>query len=88
MPDPDATDGAPSTGPDPEGYGEAMSELERILAEIEDDAVDVDVLATRVARAAHLVRWCRGRLDGARVDVEAIVADLEARAEPSSPPEG
>ena len=84
MPEPDPTDATATTGPDPEGYGEAMAELERILAEIEDDAVDVDVLAVRVARAAHLVRWCRGRLDGARVDVEAIVADLETR--PEEPP--
>lgn len=84
MAEPDPTPAATSTGPDPDGYGEAMAELERILAEIEDDAVDVDVLAARVARAAHLVRWCRARLDGTRVDVEAIVADLDAR--PEEPP--
>ena len=59
------------------GYAEAMAELESILAEIEDEAVDVDVLARKVARAAHLVRWCRSRIDGARVDVERIIADLD-----------
>lgn len=64
------------TDPEPTGYAEAMAELEAILAEIEDDAVDVDVLTRKVARAAQLVRWCRGRIDGARVDVERIVADL------------
>lgn len=63
-------------GPEPTGYAEAMAELEAILAEIEDDAVDVDVLTRKVARAAQLVRWCRGRIDGARVDVERIVAEL------------
>ena len=68
---------------EPAGYAEAMAELEGILAEIEDEAVDVDVLTGRVARAAHLVRWCRARIDGAKVDVEAIIADL---TEP--PPEG
>ncbi|HMJ79378.1 MAG TPA: exodeoxyribonuclease VII small subunit [Iamia sp.] len=74
----------PDAGPDPVGYAEAMAELEAILAEIEDEAVDVDVLARKVARAAHLVRWCRGRIDGARVDVERIIADLDpdARSEP------
>ncbi len=76
MPD-DAPTAAPDAGPDPEGYAEAMAELEAILAEIEDEAVDVDVLARKVARAAHLVRWCRARIDGARVDVEAILADLD-----------
>ncbi len=73
-----AEDASPTTapGPEPTGYAEAMAELEAILAEIEDDAVDVDVLTRKVARAAQLVRWCRSRIDGARVDVERIVADL------------
>lgn len=71
----DATSTA-EPGPEPTGYAEAMAELEAILAEIEDDAVDVDVLTRKVARAAQLVRWCRGRIDGARVDVERIVAEL------------
>ena len=70
----------PDSGPDPVGYAEAMAELEAILAEIEDEAVDVDVLARKVARAAQLVRWCRGRIDGARVDVERIIADLDPDA--------
>ncbi len=78
------SDAGPSeAGPEPAGYAEAMAELEAILAEIEDDAVDVDVLARKVARAAHLVRWCRARIDGARVDVERILADLD----PEPPPD-
>ena len=64
-------------GPEPTGYAEAMAELEAILAEIEDEAVDVDVLTRKVARAARLIRWCRGRIEGARVDVERIVAELD-----------
>ena len=72
-------------GPDPVGYAEAMAELEAILAEIEDDAVDVDLLTRKVARAAQLVRWCRGRIDGARVDVERIVADLTPDAPDADP---
>ena len=84
MPDAAAPDAAPDAGPDPVGYAEAMAELEAILAEIEDEAVDVDVLARKVARAAHLVRWCRGRIDGARIDVERIIADLDPD-QPSDP---
>jgi exodeoxyribonuclease VII small subunit len=59
------------------GYAEALAELEGILTEIEDDAVDVDVLATRVRRAAELLRVCRDRIASARVEVTQIVADLE-----------
>lgn len=64
------------------GYGEALAELETILDEIEDDAVDVDVLATRVRRAAELLRVCRDRIASARVEVTQIVADLEPAAGP------
>ena len=59
------------------GYGEALRELETILAELEDDTLDVDVLGARVARAAELITLCRGRIDGARMEVERIVTDLE-----------
>lgn len=59
------------------GYGAALAELERILDEIEDDSVDVDVLAARVKRAAELLRVCRDRITAARIEVTQIVADLD-----------
>ena len=63
------------------GYAEALAELESILEEIEDDAVDVDVLAARVKRAAELLRVCRARITAAKVEVTQIVAELD----PGSP---
>lgn len=75
VPDPETP-----AGPEPTSYADAMAELEVILAEIEDDAVDVDVLTGKVARAALLIRWCRGRIDGARVDIERIVAEIDPEA--------
>lgn len=77
MPAPTAEATAPDDGPEPAGYAEATAELEAILAEIEGEDVDVDVLTAKVARAARLIRWCRARLDGARVDVERIVAEID-----------
>lgn len=66
------------------GYGDALAELEAILDEIEDDAVDVDVLAARVRRAAELLRVCRDRIASARIEVTQIVADLDpSTLEPS-----
>jgi exodeoxyribonuclease VII small subunit len=57
-------------------YTGMLEELERILAELERDDVDVDVLAARVARAAELVEACRTRIDRARMEVERVVATL------------
>jgi exodeoxyribonuclease VII small subunit len=59
-------------------YAAAVDELEGILAQLEDDRLDVDQLAERVARAAELIRLCRDRISATRVEVERIVADLEA----------
>lgn len=70
------TEPVPAPAP-PIGYGEALAELEGILEEIEDDSVDVDVLATRVRRAAELLRVCRDRIASARTEVTQIVADLD-----------
>ena len=65
-------------GPAPEpGYGEAMDELDAILAELEGDDLDVDVLAERVQRASELLKTCRARIGRAQRDVDRIVADLE-----------
>jgi exodeoxyribonuclease VII small subunit len=65
-----------SEQPDPTSYGEAVAELEAILREIEDAEVDVDVLAERVQRAAHLIDWCRTRILAAREAVEDATAEL------------
>lgn len=59
------------------GYGQAVAELEAILAELESESVDVDRLADRVKRASALIRFCRERVGAARVDIERIVADLD-----------
>ena len=63
---------------DPElGYSEALEELESILVDLDDDELDVDALATKVERAAALVRLCRARISGARMQVDEIVAGLD-----------
>ena len=62
----------------PTTYAAAVRELEAILDELEDDAVDIDLLADKVRRAAELIRFCRSRIDAARVEVTAVVADLDA----------
>ena len=62
------------------GYAEALAELEEILDELEDPAIDIDVLSTRVERAATLIKICRGRISAAQDKVTGIVAELEELA--------
>ena len=58
------------------GYAAAVAELETILSELEADDVDVDVLASKVARAADLIDLCRLRIDAARDEVDRAVGRL------------
>jgi exodeoxyribonuclease VII small subunit len=71
----------PST-PDGVAYADAVAELEEILAELESDDPDVDVLTVRVRRAAELIRLCRSRINVARDEVERVVASLDGTASP------
>ena len=59
------------------GYGTAMAELEEILEALEGDDLDVDLLAARVERASALIRLCRDRISGARLQVEKVVSSLD-----------
>ncbi|MEL0000662.1 MAG: exodeoxyribonuclease VII small subunit [Acidimicrobiales bacterium] len=63
------------------GYAEAMRELEEILDALEDDDLDVDVLAAKVERASALIQLCRDRIGNARIQVEKVVASLDEPTE-------
>ena len=80
----ESTDSSAATDAEPIGYADAFDELERILDELEDDEIDVDLLADRVARAAELIGICRARIESAQMNVEQIVADLEDLTPPTS----
>lgn len=66
-----------STEPVATGYAAALAELEEILQRLERADVDVDVLATQVARAAELIAFCRDRIGNARLQIEQVVASLD-----------
>ena len=59
-------------------WADAIAELEAILAKLDDDALDVDVLASNVARAAELIGLCRDRIARTKLEVERIVGDLDS----------
>lgn len=65
----------PAIDPVPAGYAEALAELDEILDEIEDADVDVDLLASRVTRAAALIQFCRDRIVAARDALDGTLPD-------------
>ena len=64
--------------PEELGYAGALSELDAILVELEDEALNVDILADRVGRASELISVCRTRIRDAQLHVEQIVADIDS----------
>ena len=66
-------------------FGEAVGEVEDILARLEADEVDVDELGAEVKRAVELVGLCREKLRRTELEVKEFVAALEADAGPAAP---
>lgn len=63
---------------DAPSFGQALEELETILRRIDEDDIDVDRLAEELRRATELLELCRGKIRKAELEVEQIVATLDA----------
>ena len=51
-------------------YNEAFSELEKLVAQIEDDSIQLDTLAEKVSKANELIAICEAKLRSIEEDVE------------------
>ena len=58
-------------------YKEAITEIEEILREIEEDEPDVYQLSEKVKRLSSLVTWCREKLHNTEEEIEKILKDIE-----------
>lgn len=58
-------------------YTEAYSELQTIIADIEDGQISVDELSEKVKRAAMLIKICKQKLNSTEEDVNKILKELE-----------
>lgn len=66
-----------STPPEDLAYRDALDELDGIVAELEADDVDVDVVAERLERAANLVTELQRRIHDAQARVEQLAPRFE-----------
>lgn len=58
-------------------YKEAITEIEEILQQIENDEPDVDQLSEKVKRLSSLVSWCREKLHSTEEEIEKILKEIE-----------
>jgi len=73
----DTTDPTGRARPEELGFAGCLAELDRIVADMESDSVDVDHLSAAVERATELVDWCRSRLHRTRLRVDEVLVRLE-----------
>ena len=59
-------------------FGEAVAEVEEILAGLERENVDIDSLGAEVKRAVELIQVCREKLTKTDGEVRGLVAGLQS----------
>ncbi len=59
------------------GYTEAFEELRKIVSELENGGISVDILTEKIRRATVLIRICRSRLTTVEEEVNSILKELE-----------
>ena len=62
-------------------YSEAITELETIVAEIEQDDVPVDELLEKVKRAADLITFCKAKLTKTEDEVHNVLESIQEKEE-------
>lgn len=60
-----------------ESYNEAIEKLRKIVAEIENNELDVDVLSEKVKEATRLIKLCKEKLFKADEEVKKILEELD-----------
>lgn len=59
-------------------YKDAISELEEIVNDIENEEIDVDELAGKVERASKLLTICSDKLKKTEQEVDKVIAKLNS----------
>lgn len=60
-----------------ESYQEAVDKLRRIVADIENGELDVDILSEKVREATRLIQICKEKLYKADEEVKKVLEELE-----------
>jgi exodeoxyribonuclease VII small subunit len=58
-------------------YQKAYDELQTILAQIENDELDVDELTKNVKKASELIKFCKSKLFETETEIEKIIQEMD-----------
>lgn len=65
---------------EPTNYEQAMTELEGIVARVENNEMSIDDLTVQLRRAQKLIKFCRERLLKTENEVKKILSPEEAES--------
>ena len=60
-----------------ETYNEAIEKLRKIVADIENGELDVDILSEKVKEATRLIKLCKEKLYKVDEEVKKILEELD-----------
>ena len=58
-------------------YAAALEELEKILADMESNELDLDTLSEKVKRAAFLTKLCKTKLRSTTEEIDKILEEWQ-----------
>ena len=58
-------------------YKEAITEIEEILSQIENNELDVDELSEKVKRVSSLINMCKDKLKNTEEEIEKILKEMD-----------
>ena len=58
------------------GYNDAITEIEAILEQMENEELDVDVLSEKVKRVSYLIKVCREKLLQTEDEIEKVMKEI------------
>ena len=58
-------------------YKEAITEIEEILRQLENNELDVDELSEKVKRVSSLVSLCKEKLHNTEVEIDKILKEMD-----------
>ena len=58
------------------GYNNAITEIETILEQMENEELNVDVLSEKVKRVSYLIKVCREKLLQTEEEIEKVMKEI------------
>lgn len=56
-------------------YQSAVTELQEIIGQLEEENIGIDELSGKVQRAAELIQFCREKLRSTEIEIKALFKD-------------